>query len=192
MTHHTPQWTLQRTTVPTSRSAQTLTCAHVNSRHTTLVTSESAQYSNTVYVHSAVKSRTSCVCSLFKLCCGHHPAWVCPCPPHTSSASVTSAVDSGCFLLFLNVEATWGWRLGHWLRVLLWGLRGFPRLFPRLSLLLFLCLCTFILQCCCYLDRYWHRFSRDGRVTHKCPSSKVTLCITPSFVWLAVIFQCFS
>ena len=44
------------------------------------------------------------------------------------------------------------------------------------------------LQCtlsCTFLDA--------RRTCHtQCPSTKVTLCITPSFVWLAVIFQCFS
>ena len=37
MTHHAQQWTHQHTTVPTSPSAQALTCAHVNSRHTSFI-----------------------------------------------------------------------------------------------------------------------------------------------------------
>ena len=39
--------------------------------------------------------------------CGHHPTWVCPGPPHASSASVTSAVDSGQFPGFLWDGADW-------------------------------------------------------------------------------------
>ena len=67
--------------------------------------------------HSDTRETARVWCLLKTRSCGHHPAWVCPCPPHVSSASVASAVDSGRFPGFLRDGDDWV-RVGFLLQTL--------------------------------------------------------------------------
>ena len=82
---HTVPWTTSRHSVHSARCpAQPHVVSHechqpTRSARTSTVTRERR--------HTLLRS----------VCSRHHPALVCPCPPHASSASVKSALDSGRF-----------------------------------------------------------------------------------------------